>query len=141
MKVASWRWAYADVLPREVLAALDPVKEELEWRSYLEEIPAEERLWVAEQGGRIVAFARTGPAEVHGLYVSPDCTRAGLGRRLFQHAVADLAERGYAPVALWHFVGNDRAAAFYDSMGFHLAGASRPSDFGVDEVRRRGPDA
>ncbi len=78
---------------------------------------------------------------MQGLYISPDCTRAGLGRRLFAHAVADLNERGYAPVVLWHFTGNDRAAAFYERMGFALDGGRRASDFGVEEVRRRGPAA
>jgi len=138
VKIASWRWAYGDVLPADVLAALDPGAEEAGWRAYLETVPAEDRLWVAEDRGRIVGFARTGPGEVHGLYIAPECARAGLGRRLFRHAVADLTARGHVPVVLWHFVGNDRAAAFYEQMGFQLDGAHRRSEFGVDEVRRRG---
>ncbi len=141
VKVASWRWAYAGILADDVLSSLDPVEEEFDWRTYVEAMPPDDRLWVAEERGRIVAFARTGPGELHGLYVSPDCTRAGLGRRLFRQAVSDLVERGFVPVVVWHFVGNDRAAAFYERMGFHLDGAIRSSDFGVDEVRRRGPDA
>ena len=141
VKIASWRWAYAGLLSDDVLAALDASAEEAGWRTYLEAMPPDDRLWIAEHDGRIVGFARTEPGEVRGLYVAPDCARAGLGRRLFRHAVHDLAERGYAPVVLWHFVGNDQAAGFYERMGFRLDGAIRPSDFGVDEVRRCGPDA
>ena len=141
VKVASWRWAYAGLLPGEVLAELDPDAEELEWRAYIEEMPPDDRLWVAPDSGRIMGFARTEPGEIAGLYVSPDCVRAGLGRRLFKHALDDLVDRGFPSVVLWHFVGNDRASAFYEHMGFRLDGAIRASDFGVDEVRRRGPDA
>ncbi|HEX3807913.1 MAG TPA: GNAT family N-acetyltransferase [Gaiellaceae bacterium] len=141
VKIASWRWAYAGLLPHVLLEALDPATEEAEWRTYLEEMPPDDRLWVALHRGIIKGFARTGPGEVHGLYVAPDCLRAGLGRRLFTQAVADLTERGFAPVVLWHFVGNDRAAAFYERAGFPLDGVTRRSDFGVDEVRRSGPAA
>jgi GNAT superfamily N-acetyltransferase len=141
VKVASWRAAYAGLLPDEVLEALDPAAEETEWRAYLEEMPADDRLWVALHRGTIKGFARTEPGEVHGLYIAPDCMRAGLGRSLFAHAVGDLTKRGYDPVVLWHFVGNDRAATFYEQAGFRLDGATRRSDFGVDEVRRRGPSA
>jgi GNAT superfamily N-acetyltransferase len=141
VKVAAWRWAYDGLLPKGVLDGLDPALEEAGWRSYLEAIPAAERLWVVEASGRIVGFARTGPGEVHGLYLAPDRAGTGLGRRLFRHAVDDLTSRGFVPVVLWHFVGNERAAAFYERNGFVLDGAVRQSDFGVDEARRRGPDA
>lgn len=139
VKVASWRWAYTGLLSDEVLAALDPAVEEAEWRGYIEQMSGEDRLWVAPHSGRIMGFARTEPGEVAGLYVAPDCVRAGLGRGLFTHAVRDLVERGHSQVVLWQFAGNDRAAAFYERMGFERDGAVRASDFGVDEVRWRGP--
>jgi GNAT superfamily N-acetyltransferase len=74
---------------------------------------------------------------VCGLYVAPSRAGSGRGSALFGHAVADLRERGHAPVVLWHFVGNERAARFYERAGFRLDGAIRTSDFGPDEVRRR----
>jgi GNAT superfamily N-acetyltransferase len=147
VKMASWRWAYEAIVPQAVLDDLDAVDEERRWRSYLDELPAEDRLWVAGEGGEVVGFARTGPvpypdlpeqaAEVHGLYLAPSHVATGLGRTLFGHAVADLLERGHAPVVVWHFARNDRAARFYERAGFRLDGAIRTSDFGVDEVRRR----
>jgi len=147
VKIAAWRSAYDSLLPACVLDALDPLVEEPQWRAYLEELSPEDRLWVAEDGAGVAGFARTGPAaypdlpesaaEVHGLYLDPGRIGTGCGRALFGHATADLAVRGFAPVVLWHFVGNDRAARFYERAGFRLDGAIRASGFGVDEVRRR----
>jgi RimJ/RimL family protein N-acetyltransferase len=53
--------------------------------------------------------------------------------------VDDLAARGYEAVVLWHFVGNDRAARFYERAGLSPDGARRRSRHGADEVRLRRP--
>jgi RimJ/RimL family protein N-acetyltransferase len=37
---------------------------------------------------------------------------------------------------VWHFAANEAAGRFYQRAGFALDGASRPSSFGVVEVRR-----
>jgi GNAT superfamily N-acetyltransferase len=76
---------------------------------------------------------------VHGLYLDPDHIGMGLGRRLYGHAVADLVERGHQPVVVWHFAANHVAGRFYERAGFSLDGGRRRSDFGIPEVRRRGP--
>lgn len=70
-----------------------------------------------------------------GSNVDPDRIGTGLGRRLFGHVVADLAELHDA-IVVWHFVGNDRVTRFYEAAGFPLDGARRHSDFGPEEVRR-----
>ncbi|HEY3766768.1 MAG TPA: GNAT family N-acetyltransferase [Gaiellales bacterium] len=142
----AWRSAYAGLLAPDVLDGLDAAQQGGEWHAYLSGLPARDRMWVTGAVGAITGFARTGPCqdpdvgastgEVHGLYVDPDRIGTGLGHSLFQHAVADLHER-HAPVVVWHFAGNDRAARFYERAGFRLDGAERESDFGVVEVRRR----
>lgn len=146
MKIAAWRFAYDGLLSAELLAGLDQVGEEESWREYLAERPAGDRMWVADDG-EIAGFARTGPSpqpdtpeatgEVHGLYVAPGRIGTGCGRALFGRATADLVARSFAPIVVWHFVGNERAARFYEHAGFRLDGAIRASEFGVDEVRRR----
>jgi GNAT superfamily N-acetyltransferase len=147
LAVRAWRAAYAGVLAAEVLAALDPAAQARDWAEYLAALPPADRVWVVGgTDGGVAGFARTGPCtdadvpagtgEVHGLYIEPALIGTGLGRSLFEHAVADLAGR-HDPVVLWHFAGNNRAARFYELAGFGLDGARRPSDHGPDEVRRR----
>ncbi len=143
----AWRAAYAGVLPEDVLADLDPDEQARDWGAYLAELPPGDRVWVIDAEGSLAGFARTGPSgdadapaeagEVHGLYVEPARIGTGLGRSLFSHAIADLAGR-HDTVVLWHFADNDRAARFYERAGLRLDGARRASDFGPDEVRRRG---
>jgi GNAT superfamily N-acetyltransferase len=144
----AWRAAYAGLLAPDVLHSLDPAEQAGEWLAYLEELPAPARVWVIGADRAVWGFARTGPCsdaglptgagEVHGLYIDPDRIGTGLGRRLFGRAVADLAVR-HSPVVVWHFAANDGAARFYERAGFTLDGGRRRSDFGVPELRRRGP--
>jgi GNAT superfamily N-acetyltransferase len=141
----AWRAAYADLLASDVLDAMDPVEQAADWRAYLSELPPADRLWVIGPPDEVWGFARTGPCtdpdapagagEVHGLYLEPIRIGTGLGRTLFAHAVADLETR-HDVVCVWHFAANDSAGRFYERAGFLLDGASRPSSFGVVEVRR-----
>jgi GNAT superfamily N-acetyltransferase len=141
----AWRAAYADVLTPEVLDSMDPVEQAADWHAYLADLPPADRVWVIGDRDAVWGFSRTGPCpdvdapagagEVHGLYLEPTRTGTGLGRTLFGHAVADLEAR-HAVVCVWHFAANDRAGRFYERAGFALDGASRPSSFGVVEVRR-----
>jgi ribosomal protein S18 acetylase RimI-like enzyme len=145
--VRAWRAAYAGLLPDAELAALEAESEAAAWRRYILTPPSEGRLWLAVEGSRVVGFARTGPCadddiagragEVHGLYVEPELIGTGVGRRLLSHALDDLASREFELAVLWHFVGNDPAAAFYERAGLELDGSWRASAFGIEEVRRR----
>ena len=139
LKVAAWRAAYPGIVPRDVLDALDVADETRAWRAYLEDLPPGDRLWLAVHGDRVVGYARTGPGEVHGLYAAPDLIGAGVGGALLEHAVSDFARRGFEVATLWHFAGNDRAAGFYEHLGFRLDGARRGSEHGADELRRVRP--
>jgi GNAT superfamily N-acetyltransferase len=141
----AWRAAYAGLLAPGVLHSLDPGEQASVWEAYLDALPPPDRVWVIS-AGPVLGFARTGPCrdedvpagtgEVHGLYLEPDRIGTGLGRRLFAHAVADLAARHH-PIVVWHFAANAAAARFYERAGFGLDGARRRSEFGVPELRRR----
>ena len=84
--------------------------------------------------------APPGTGEVRGLNVHPDDWRSGVGRALVERAFELLAE-GYVEVTLWSFDENDRANAFYESLGFRRDGAGQRREFsaGALEVRYRRP--
>jgi N-acetylglutamate synthase-like GNAT family acetyltransferase len=82
---------------------------------------------VAEQDGAVVGFAvlleRSGVAcELDGLFVEPDRTRAGVGRRLVEDAKRIARERGATRIDV---VANPQTIAFYDAVGFTLAGEAQ----------------
>jgi GNAT superfamily N-acetyltransferase len=149
--VETWRATYAGLIPQAVLDGLSVERREAFWRS-IAEAPGEHRLLVAEAAGRVVGFASTGPArdddlppgsgELEAIYVEPAAWGKGHGARLFRRAVADLRERGIAPLVLWVLTENARGRRFYDAMGWRPDGAARPIDFdgtAVEEVRYRAP--
>jgi ribosomal protein S18 acetylase RimI-like enzyme len=104
------------------------------WRAALEkrapDSPA--RAWVAERDGTVIGYATTSPAkadwlpppdgagELTNLYLDPAVIGTGAGRALYDHAVADLAERGFDPLVVWAFRDNHRARRFYEGRGLTI---------------------
>lgn len=90
------------------------------------------RPWVAERDGTIVGYATTTPGkdwwlpppegagEITNLYLDPDAIGTGVGSLLFDHAVADLRERGFDPLVVWAFRDNQRARRFYEGKGLTI---------------------
>ena len=126
----SWEETYRGMIPD---AVLDEWLAEVgaSWRKALESRPADSpaRAWLAELEGRVVGYATTSPGrdqfaeppagsgELTNLYLDPDVVGSGLGRSLYEVAVADLAERGFEPLVVWAFRNNARARGFYERMG------------------------
>jgi ribosomal protein S18 acetylase RimI-like enzyme len=130
--VRSWQAAYRGQLTDDYLDELS-VEERLEQhRRSLEQPRAEWRTWVADDEGRVTGFAVTGPSEdadaepstgeVYAIYLEPDRVGTGLGRELFEHAVADLRGRGFSTVTLWVLESNERARRFYEVAGWRADG-------------------
>jgi ribosomal protein S18 acetylase RimI-like enzyme len=126
--VSAWQAAYRGQLDDEYLDGLK-VDDRLEQhRRSLQEQRPDWRTWLAEDGGRAVGFAVTGPsedadaerttAEVYAIYLEPDRVGTGLGRDLFAHAVTDLRERGFDAITLWVLETNERARRFYEAAGW-----------------------
>ncbi|HEX7173156.1 MAG TPA: GNAT family N-acetyltransferase [Candidatus Limnocylindria bacterium] len=126
----AWQATYRGIVP-------DPVLDEwietapANWRAAISgrEPDSPARIWVAERDGAVVGYATTSPArdtwlpppdgagELTNLYLDPDVIGSGVGRPLYEHAVADLHERGYHPLVVWAFRDNRRARDFYERMG------------------------
>ncbi len=151
--VAGWRWAYPGMVPDELLASLSVERREEGWRQGLARRAAGEdfpRIWVADQGERVVGFAAAGPTEdadatestgeVYAIYLQPAVVGTGVGRALFAHAVADLRSLRFAQATLWVLEGNTRTRRFYEIAGWRPDGTMKTEDFHgfpLREVRYR----
>lgn len=90
--------------------------------------------WVCERDGQLLAYAHAGPSklphpevtehsgELYQLYVRRDCQGMGLGRALFDAALAWLEVAYPGPLWLGVWSGNMRAQAFYGGAGFRRVG-------------------
>ena len=134
MKNDAWRWAYADILPPDHLAALSVEDQAAGWRVAF---AAPERdgavlLAVDDAGAGGVGAASWGPSrdddataatgEIGMLYVAPDHVGTGLGRRLMDAARDGLRGAGYERATLWVLEANARGRGFYDHTGWRPDG-------------------
>jgi ribosomal protein S18 acetylase RimI-like enzyme len=125
--VRSWQAAYRGQLSDAYLDGLS-VADRLEQHRMALETPGAHRTWVAEEDGRVVGFAVTGPSqdadadertgELYAVYLDPDRYGRGIGKRLCDHVLADLRERGFRTATLWVLETNERARRFYEREGW-----------------------
>src|SRR5688572_22063205 len=87
-----------------------------------------DRIWVAEQAGRILGFVavqhdsgRRGWAKLRWFLVEREARGQGLGRRLLRAAVAFSRKAGYRGILLWTVDDLHAARALYEDAGFALA--------------------
>lgn len=124
--VASWRAAYASLLPVEYLASLSVDDREESWISIL--ATSVSRTLVVKQDGCALGFVTFGPCrdegaradqgEVWALYVTPPAWASGIGWALWEAARVLMLHQGFTDVSLWVISGNVRGLRFYESVGF-----------------------
>jgi ribosomal protein S18 acetylase RimI-like enzyme len=131
--VATWRDAYAGLLPDDFLAGLDVGERAERWRGRLADQPEDSFVLVVDIGGRIGGFVSGGPSrdrftggEVYAIYVHPGRQGRGAGRRLLQAAARQLGDIGFTVASLWVLAGNHPARGFYESQGWHADGTQKP---------------
>lgn len=117
--VAAWRGGYRGVVPDEILDALDAAE-------VLHELGADAHTTIVavDDEGEVVGFTRwgvdgTGEGYLASLYVRPTVARAGLGKRLLDHALEQMPDHD---IKLWVFAGNAAARRLYERAGFHPDG-------------------
>jgi GNAT superfamily N-acetyltransferase len=120
LHAASWRYAYAGVIPEPGLSRMIARRGAGWWRRLH---AAQGRSLVATLGEDVVGYAllgrcRSGPGgEIQELYVRPDCQGLGFGGRLFAAARAELRARGVAPLTVWCLTANRLGLGFYRALG------------------------
>jgi ribosomal protein S18 acetylase RimI-like enzyme len=147
--IASWREAYAGIVPADYLASLDPASRVQTWEDDLRNGARDGvRTWVAHDGARVLGFASVGPArdedasprdaEIYSIYLDPKMWGKGVARDLIRTVLSEVPRQG--SLTLWTLAGNERALRFYRRHGFTPDGAEKLEEFGgaqLLEVRYR----
>ncbi|HET9455761.1 MAG TPA: GNAT family N-acetyltransferase [Candidatus Limnocylindrales bacterium] len=153
--VESWQATYPGIVPQPILERMSVERRAAFWREAITRsldgaTDAGERVWVAVgEAGEVAGFASIGPArdddlpprtgELYAIYLAPEHWSTGLGRRLHDAAVDDLAVR-HDPLVLWVLTDNARARRFYKRAGWMADGSARILDFDgtpIEEIRYR----
>lgn len=147
VQLATWRAAYADVLPAAALD-LDPADVSAAWEQAVAAPPSPyHRVLVALDGQEVVGFAACEPApdedldepaaELTALLVEPRWGRRGHGSRLVAAAV-DLWREDEVPSAVtWVFESDAVVAGFLTSAGWGPDEVGRTLEAEETAVRQR----
>jgi GNAT superfamily N-acetyltransferase len=137
VQARAWTVTYRDILPGDVLAALDSDALAARWAGDLRRPPAAtHRALVALEANTVVGFAATGPsedpdadpvrdAEMTVLVVHPDALGRGHGSRLLSAVVDTGRADGFTRATTWVFAQDDTLRAFLESAGWAPDGAHR----------------
>jgi ribosomal protein S18 acetylase RimI-like enzyme len=144
VQVASWRREYADLLPAEVIDAMDAAEFAQQWAQSLHRPgDARNRVLVALDGDDVRGFAVTGPStdpdadpiadgEISELTVHPEHRRQGHGSRLLQASVETLRSDKFVRGLLWLASSDDDTRRFVTDAGWAADGAHRELDLRGD---------
>ena len=150
VQAASWRAAFAGLVPDEVIAELtsEPAVGEFaeRWRDAISAPPTSKHrvhVAVAKPGDpEVLGFAAGGPAtdedrwpgtdgELYELHVAPAAAGTGHDGRLL-HAIADtLAEDGFSTGYTWALAGDETRIEFLTAAGWAPDGSRSNLDMGV----------
>lgn len=149
LHVRSWQEAYVGQLPEEYLRSISVETRLGGWSRFLAP-DATAGVFIAVSDDQVVAFVMVdasrdddaGPAtgEVLAIYAREPVWGTGVGRRLMDHGLQHLRDRGCRDATLWVLDTNARARRFYEIGGWSLDGATKTADIGgamVTEVRYR----
>ena len=141
--VAAWRATYTALLGAESVESVSEERRVAQWERALGDA-SPQSVFVAEDDGRIVGFASSGPsahrmepfdAELYTLYLLEEAQGRGVGTRLLNANVTRLLQRGYSAMLVWVLESNARAIAFYERFGAqYLKSAPNPMDDHPDAV-------
>jgi len=128
LHVASWREAYAGIVPQEILDGVDMAGRIARWREHLGQ---DGITFVAAAGGELAGFIRAAAPEeplvagadghIFALYILRRHARQGIGRQLLARAAAAWDGRGGRALSVGVLTENAPAVAFYRALGAEFA--------------------
>ncbi|MEM8663339.1 MAG: GNAT family N-acetyltransferase [Pseudomonadota bacterium] len=138
---AAWRFAYRGVLPGAELERMISRRGEAWW---LAAIGRQVPMIVLEAGEMVRGYLTYGAsrmrnlpykAEVYELYIQPEYTGLGLGRKMFRTVQDRLSRRGHDRLLVWCLEDNAEGCAFYEHLGGRAV-ASAKEPFETVEVAK-----
>ncbi len=120
---ASWRHAYAGILPYKSLDAMIRRRGADWWERAIRQST---RILVLEIGGDVAGYATLGPnrvatlpfdGEIYEIYLKPEFQGVGLGAKLFLAARRELSALGMRGHVAWVLEDNFNAMRFYQNAG------------------------
>ncbi|MFL6141339.1 MAG: GNAT family N-acetyltransferase [Labedaea sp.] len=153
IQLATWRTAYAALLPAGLLSGVDEAAAAAQWRDTIDTGPA--LVFVATEGRWLVGFGAAGPAPrsesagadgappadaahlalVSTLLVEPRWGRRGHGGRLLAAAAAALRVTGHTRGICWVPEADTASTSFYRRAGWAPDGTVRTLDAGGVPLR------
>lgn len=137
IQLESWRTSFADVIPLDQLAALDPADLERRWAATISR-PQDARLrvLVALERAAVRGFALVHPSydpdsdqisdgEVGEFVIDAEHLREGHGSRLLQAAMDTLSADKFTRAVWWINSTDDALRAFVTASGWEADGAHR----------------
>jgi ribosomal protein S18 acetylase RimI-like enzyme len=131
----TWREVYAGLMSEQLLDAITIESREAVWRRMLSgEAGFLGTTFIAERDGKVVAYGSCGEqrdsdlrdagyaGEFTAVYVLKTDQRRGVGTRLMNTMMQDLAERGLVGFTLWVPHKNIPARSLYEQLGGKLIG-------------------
>ena len=117
IQVTTWRDAYRDLIPDDILANITSEKIEVFVTEILSGLHEGTFVLVCEMGMCPIGFCIGGPerserkeqgsfGEIYSMYVLPAYQRLGLGKALIRQAAGVLRSNGMAGLSLWVLQGN-----------------------------------
>lgn len=123
--VSSWRTTYKGLIPKQVLAALNELKQTgYWWKALCDSKPGCDAV-VAEGESGVFGFSAFGPAresgftgrgEIYTLYLLDAYQRCGIGRRLLSASADGMTAGGFTSMCVWVLARNP-AREFYEHLG------------------------
>lgn len=134
----SWKHAYKGIIPQSYLDGIP----EGRWVKSINK-PGMNSLVLIDNGIIVgtTAFCTSrwekfaGYGEIVSVYLLPEYTGNGYGRKLVEKAVFELKKLGYKKIILWVLEENMKARQFYEHLGFVNSGEVLDDNIGGKDVR------
>ncbi len=148
----SWRETYGGLFSEATFERNNEAARQVFWHKNLEQLPQNQRVWVALAGEERVGFASAGPwrpspapaskpssstdGELYAMYVLESAQGQGIGQALFGACAAWFGGNGHSGMRWWVIESNAKAMRFYERAGGQRIGQTSFKENGQTVAER-----